>query len=85
MTAAGDVLIKLRDFLQNSNTRLRPREAVRIVVEAADEIERLRAECLRLHHAEAEAMAVVLSLESTVERLRAEVEQLRDEKRGARD
>ena len=36
----------------------------------ADEVRGLRAECLRLHHAEAEAMAVVLSLESTVERLR---------------
>jgi hypothetical protein len=34
--------------------------------------DRLRAECLRLSHAEAEAMAVVLSQEGQIERLRVE-------------
>jgi hypothetical protein len=41
-----------------------------LIQRMADEIERLRAECLRLNHAEAEAMSVVLSLEGMVERLR---------------
>jgi len=36
----------------------------------ATELVQLRAECLRLHHAEAEAMAVVLSQEEQIERMR---------------
>lgn len=35
-----------------------------------EEKTQLRAECLRLHHAEAEAMAVVLSQEEQIERMR---------------
>ena len=45
--------------------------ADQLQLEAADEIEKLRAECLRLNHAEAESMAVVLSLEEQVGKLRA--------------
>jgi len=48
-----------------------------LVRELEPQIERLRAECLRLSHAEAEAMSVVLSLEGQVERLRAEVAALK--------
>jgi short-subunit dehydrogenase len=45
-----------------------------LIQRMADEIERLQAECLRLNHAEAEAMSVVLSQEGQIERLRQEVE-----------
>jgi hypothetical protein len=52
----------------------------------AGEIERLRAECLRLNHAEAEAMSVVLSQEGQIERLKhqanndiCEIERMHDE------
>lgn len=41
------------------------------------EIEQLRAECLRLQHAEAEAMAVVLSQEGQIEKLQCDVTGLR--------
>lgn len=41
-----------------------------------EECERLRTECLRLNHAEAEAMSVVLSQEGQIERLQAEIDLL---------
>ena len=44
------------------------------------EVEALRAECLRLSHAEADAMSVVLSQEEQIGKLRAEVEALRAER-----
>jgi ABC-type transporter Mla MlaB component len=44
-----------------------------------DEIEQLRAECLRLQHAEAEAIAVLINVEEREAKLRAENEQLRTE------
>lgn len=62
----SDIVERLRDPLRYASKDP-------VCKEAADEIERLRAECLQLSHAEAEAMSVVLSQEGTIERLRAEL------------
>jgi hypothetical protein len=64
-----------------------------LIQRMADQIERLQAECLRLNHAEAEAMSVVLSQARHmrhIERLQhqmnndiCEIERLREAMRGA--